>query len=295
MNIVDIADVLTLDNENYSSYTYNEIFDNIADTLLNKSILCINRTNYRICEIEFYLLCDDHNDVYVHGDEHQTSICKWYFHRHNSGTYKNGTFKGLDLTFGFSKRNNYYGGILIRSIQNLKSKKITEGPCNVVTHVLKLCNVKNILEFINKEHKLQENTEIPLSANKDNSLLKIIPSNKRMTNNNIFTAPRVGLGFDNSDDNKLIYIMKNYRYIIHPNKIMKNIFGLIVKLYADGKDTSEISKQTLIKKKKIDKYAEHYDNSPETDIKKITKITKNRNMPIAKQINIQKLCYQLYR
>lgn len=38
--------------------------------------------------------------------------CRRYFHR-TGGTYRAGTFKGLDITIGTDEKN--YGGILIRS------------------------------------------------------------------------------------------------------------------------------------------------------------------------------------
>lgn len=66
---------------------------------------------------------------------------KWYFHRFGK-TYKVGTYKGMDLTFG--KGDKAYGGILIRAIssvgatdgKHLPPNEFIEGPCNTVNKIL---------------------------------------------------------------------------------------------------------------------------------------------------------------
>ena len=50
-------------------------------------------------------------------------------------SFKCGTYKGMDLTFG-CKQKNIFGGILIRSIMDLKDGKYIEGPCNSVSKLL---------------------------------------------------------------------------------------------------------------------------------------------------------------
>ena len=63
---------------------------------------------------------------------------KWYMHRmtaKNPMSFKGGSYKGMDLTFGDNK--NSYGGILIRSILDLKTNEYIEGPCNTLDAFLK--------------------------------------------------------------------------------------------------------------------------------------------------------------
>lgn len=282
-------DYLDLSNVVHNGKSFDVIFDNISNQLINESILVINNTHYRICEIEYYLKCNVHDDPYVHGDPHQKTIGKWYFHRHGTGTYKGGTFKGMDLTFGYSDGTDFYGGILIRSIQHLRTKKIIEGPCNVVTLILKQCNVNSIGDLTKKY-----TDPIPIPAFDNTNVLYIAKKTKKLNKLNIFTAPRVGLGFYNSDTEKLRYIMKNYRYLVHPNKIKKNIYALIINLYHNGKSAEEISTSTLIKVKRIEKYISCYDDIESDKLKDISKKTKNRSMPISKMVNIQRLCYEVY-
>jgi len=112
-----------------------ENFTYIADIILNHTLLMINGYPHRICEIEFYLNSESHPDEYVHCHEDQTKKGTWYFHRYNNGTYKNVTFKGLDIVLG---SENIYAGILIRSIIDIKQKKLIEGPCRTVNHILSL-------------------------------------------------------------------------------------------------------------------------------------------------------------
>src|SRR5579883_2225689 len=90
-------------------------FDTIAEKILNSYELIIKGIKYRICEIEFYCRCKDHDDKYTHCTPDQQKYEKFYFHKYHNGTYKSGTYKGMDITFG---NKDMYFGILIRSIYN---------------------------------------------------------------------------------------------------------------------------------------------------------------------------------
>ena len=100
-------------------------FNKIADMVLNKWVINVNNKHYRFSEIEFYLNHKQHPDTFTHGDEMQSILGNWYFHRAGK-SYKSGSYKGLDLSFG--QGDNSHGGILIRSIQSLEDGSITEGP-----------------------------------------------------------------------------------------------------------------------------------------------------------------------
>ena len=110
---------------------------------MNEYLLIINYDFvYRISEIEFYFNDSNvHPDTFTHGDEMQKQIGQWYFHRFGK-TYKSGTYKGMDLSFG--KGDQAYGGILIRAItsvcafgcKHLPPNDFIEGPCNTVNKIL---------------------------------------------------------------------------------------------------------------------------------------------------------------
>lgn len=59
-------------------------------------------------------------------------------------SFKCGTYKGMDITFG---NKNIYGGILIRSIMDLNDGKYIEGPCNSVSKLLEIRGVKEFKEL----------------------------------------------------------------------------------------------------------------------------------------------------
>jgi len=97
-------------------------FARIASELMNEWILKVESKEYRIAEIEFYMRSPLHDDKYTHGHIQQKQLGKWYFHG-----------SGIDLTFG---ADDFYGGILIRSILDLENKKYVYGPLNSVTEIL---------------------------------------------------------------------------------------------------------------------------------------------------------------
>ena len=65
----------------------------------------------------------------------QASCGVWYFHK-KGGSYKSGSFKGMDLACG-DKDGNVYAGLLLRSVADAAGK-LTEGPCLVVDKILEL-------------------------------------------------------------------------------------------------------------------------------------------------------------
>ena len=87
-----------------------EWFTQIAERLMNGSVLMVGNEPHRFVEVEFYYKGEGHPDPFTHGDALQLETGRWYFHR-TAGVYRGGSFKGLDLTFG---SGGAYGGVLIR-------------------------------------------------------------------------------------------------------------------------------------------------------------------------------------
>jgi 3-methyladenine DNA glycosylase Mpg len=157
-------------------------FDTLADILLNKTLLHAGKELFRLCEIEFYYFGLGHTDEYTHCSTEQAQLCKFYFHKHKTGTYKSGTFKGLDITMG---RDGTYFGILIRSIQNIKTAEFTEGPCRVVDKILSEFGVTRVDEFI-------ANKTVPLPIYDMTNKFYIFHHSK-LKQEKIASGPRVGL------------------------------------------------------------------------------------------------------
>lgn len=177
----------------------------IANILLNQCYLKINKNKYRLIEIEFYLKCKSHNDPYTHCDDDQLLLHTFYFHKFKSGTYKSGTFKGLDLTFGDSKTKSYFG-ILIRSIQNIKTENIIEGPCNVVNKILDEYKFKNINDFTEGEN-------LNIFQNKRNFILVL---SDNLPKKDIYYGPRIGLSTKYPE-----FQYRYYRFVADKNNIKK--------------------------------------------------------------------------
>ena len=140
----------------------------------------------------------------------------WYFHRYGSKGYKSGTYKGLDLTFG-SKLKNLFGGILIRSIQNLSTGELIEGSCNCVTAIFKQFGVSEVNEFLDKVQKGFDKTKVLDSSN----VIHIVENDKAVLKHEIFKSSRVGLTLKGEEEERFRFIFKNYRFMLWPNKIKK--------------------------------------------------------------------------
>lgn len=200
-----------MDQINLDFQILNEhVFPEIADALLNKSILMINHKKYRIVEIEFYLKNKYHKDKYVHCNPEQLLYGTYYFHKFGNGTYKAGTFKGMDITLGDISTSTYFG-ILIRSIKDLTENLVIEGPCNVVNRILLEYHCANIEEFTNGE-----------SLDIFNNDRQFIIKNKIHQNEQIYYGQRIGLSSKYPKFQNL-----SYRYLILKDKIKKQKSQLV--------------------------------------------------------------------
>lgn len=185
-------------------------FKNIADIILNKTILLVNQHKYRITEIEFYLKSEEHEDSYTHCNKDQLEYGCWYFHRYHNGTYKAGTYKCMDLTLG-NKKENKYCGVLIRSIYDIDNKNIIEGPCRTVNAILASYNCDSIGNFVGETilNVLDNEREFVVK----NSTTNLNPDLKQEV---IYSGPRIGLS-----DKYPEYQSKSYRFAIFHDKIKK--------------------------------------------------------------------------
>ena len=211
-------------NQTYSIYDINPNttdeghFFAIADIIMNYHLLLANNNAFRICEIEFYLKSDYHPDPYTHCDPDQLKYGTYYFHKHGTGTYKSGTFKGVDITLGDDTVTSYFG-ILIRSLYNIKTKEFTEGPCNSVNAILKCYDLESI-------DSLTNNLSLNIWKNNRNLILQPIERNNSKSLKNkfpyeeIYFGPRIGLGEPQTELHH-IYVNSPYRFVIMKDMIKK--------------------------------------------------------------------------
>lgn len=159
-------------------------FNKIAETLLNTTILVIKDRKFRICEIEFYLYSRDHPDEYSHKNQDSLSYGVFTFHRYHNGTYRSGTWKGLDIAFGDLSQNKHCG-ILIRSIQDMADGVLTEGPCLSVNKILSILGSSTVKEYMKDRKDL-----IPIYNDNEDFRLE---HDSNLIHHVISCGPRVGL------------------------------------------------------------------------------------------------------
>jgi hypothetical protein len=179
-------------------------FEVIANLILNESALSINNKLYRIIEIELYLHQKEHEDLYSHRNVDQLQYGGFYFHKFKNGSYKNGTYRGLDISLGDAKTEKYCG-ILIRAIMNLETKDVIIGPCLSVNKILEEYKVDGIPDFVNTKF------EHPL---------KLI--NHKLEKEQIYKGPRIGLQNKKSEVVKAPdFVNRDYRFLIYKDKVKK--------------------------------------------------------------------------
>lgn len=231
----------------------DEKFALLSNNILNNFKLNIDEKIYSIQEIEYYYYCDEHKDSYTHKTKDQMQNCKWYFHKYHNGTYKSGTYKGMDMTFGNEK--DMYGGILIRSICNDETKEFITGSCNVVNHILKLKGLSETIELVNTMEDLS-------LLNKNNTVH--LTRNDIAETGIIYTGPRVGLSTKYPE-----YLFKQYRFLKQPNKIPKYRNTIISTLYNKGMSQEDIISETGLTKNSVKKAIEEFNEGKTKSEKEI--------------------------
>jgi hypothetical protein len=128
---------------------------------------------------------------------------------HARKSFKEGTWKGLDITLGNSDN---FCGILIRSIYNVKTRKFIEGPCNSVMAILEKYDCVNVKDF------LSPNEILNCRKNDRDFILK----KARMKNRKIYQGPRIGLS-----DKYPEYRLAPYRFTTYIDMIKKDKKALV--------------------------------------------------------------------
>lgn len=188
-------------------------FDCISSKVLNEFILQIGDQPFQIAEVEFYLRSQKHNDTFSHCDQVQLDTCgQWYFHRQNGKSFKGGTYKGLDLTFGIPGVE--HGGMLVRSIKDLTTGELIEGPCKSVDKMLEITGFASIAD-------LHGSDRFSMDALASENIIKLVPCEKEVRTDIIVYGPRVGLTLKKTDEFKPKFIMSPYRHYVFPNLIKK--------------------------------------------------------------------------
>lgn len=231
-------------------------FGQIAQRLLNGAVLSIDGQDHRLLEIEFYYRGPRHDDAFTHGDDLQATFGRWYFHR-DEGSYRGGSFKGLDLTFG---PEGVYGGVLIRTIQK-PDGSVVNGCSLCVDHMLATTGHARVSELdaaLGERKVWEEGGPMQLVFRDD------------LDARDVIGTARVGLTLKRMYRYKQMpqFIMAPYRFLTDPT-IKKGKVHTVIALHQRGLDVEQINALTRSPKRTISNYVAAYAaGSEETDFKR---------------------------
>jgi len=213
----------------------------IAERLLNGCHLLANGHKHRLVEIEMYYHAPVHPDPFAHKDPVQLHLGRWYFHR-TRGTYRGGSFKGVDLAFG---GDGVFAGALIRSMVR-DDGTLIDGPSLCVDHLLTCTEMKTVAAL---------DTEI---ANRvawnQTSPLTLVASTPRTQP--LVRSARVGLSLKRTGAGTVpsSYFLRPYRFLTEPRAVSKGKAHVVLAMALSGATVDEIHQRTGCPRKSIERY-----------------------------------------
>lgn len=205
-------------------------FTSLAQALLQNMELVIRDRPHRLREVEFYYQGPGHQDPFAHGHPMQKSCGRWYLHREGS-SYRGGSFKGLDLSFGPEEA---FGGILIRSLSGEGAQ--INGSCLCVEHMLRLTGYQHVSQLDEALGTRQVTEPGPI-------YLRQAPEADL---GEIWSTPRVGLTLKRAASHPTMpsYLMRPYRFL-HPERwIKKGRACLNLAMLGRGMSPQEVGRAT---------------------------------------------------
>ena len=241
------TDLFTRPDDQLPEAQFQGWFDRIAKQLLCQTTLYVNNQPHRLVEIEFYYYSKEHHpDIFAHRDPIQLELGRWYFHR-TEGTYRSGSFKGVDISFG---DGTAHGGVLIRGIEK-PDGELVDGPSLCVDHLLDCTGADDVAALdraINQRCAWESGNPLRLEET-------------AIEDHEIHPSARVGLSLKRFKraPNPPRFIIKPYRYLTEPNRTKKGRAYLILALHAQGKSTDEIRELTGSTRSTIQRYVDDFE------------------------------------
>lgn len=203
-------------------------FHDIARRLLGSCRLRTAGSINRLVEIEFYFDSQEHPDPFAHRHPEQAACGRWYFHRIGE-SFRGGSFKGLDLTFG---NGVAHGGILIRSLE-APGGRLVVGPSLCVDHILATTgssSVASLASAIGGRGAVDPGSPLQLLDARDESV-----------DVTLFRSARVGLSLKRHNDAIAVdRLARPYRFLTEPRRVTKGRRELITALLAAGHSPEEV-------------------------------------------------------
>jgi len=239
-------------------------FTAIADYLLNHSILLCGAKMYRLVELEFYMVSDFHQDCYTHRAPEQKENLVWYFHR---------VVPGIDLTFGGGEIQ--FGGVLLRSVEDLSDGSLIEGTSNVLGLACRNngCSSKEglVLQLapglaaVQDDRKLEDFTPMHEAQTSGSRVLPpkvkaqlslIHDRSGLLSAKTMYSCPRVSLGVKNTAGlAKYQLLMAHYRFLTELRHIKAGKPNIVLGLRRLlGWTADDIADATGCKLETVEKY-----------------------------------------
>ena len=208
-------------------------FASLARFLTGEVVLRAGDHRYRLAEVEFYYRAPDHDDPFPHQANRLSRRNSWYFHR--SGTsYRGGTFKGLDLTFGSERAP---GGVLLRALID-EDDQIISGPNNCVEHLLVATGTTGVADLDRRAGALD--------AWDPASPLALELAGKNPPAAGIYATARIGLSLRRVRPTAAAarYLVAPYRFVIAPRRNPRGKPHLALALHAAGASVLDVQRIT---------------------------------------------------
>lgn len=239
--MTDVASLLVV-REDPSDYDADAM--RLSHALLTRTALFVAGEEFRLLEVELYYYGERHRDPFAHRDPLQSEPGHWYFHR-SGGSYRGGTYKGLDLTFG---RRGTYGGVLLRSLRR-PDGTVVSGPSLCVDELLSRTGAPTVAA---------------LHARASNAFERSNPLHLRSSppvRTEILRTARVGLTLKRGDLSREMpaYIMRPDRFLTDLRAIKKGRVQTVVALHQRGLDVPSIQACTGSPRHAIERWVEAFE------------------------------------
>jgi hypothetical protein len=171
------------------------------------------------------------------------------------GTYRSGSFKGLDLTFGDGEA---FAGILIRGIEGLPDaadvapEGLIDGPSLCVDHLLAVTGAADVASLDRAiANRPAWEPGIPLQ------LVPAAPARGQR----LFRSARVGLSLKRASKSSPMprYVMRPYRYLSEPERTAKGKMLLVLALHVQGHDAESIRELTGCPRRTVERYVADFE------------------------------------
>lgn len=236
-----LRDRLPLNAAGADASAYADAFRASADLLINQCTLHVGGRPHRLTELELYWTDEDHPDPFTHGAPMQREFGRWYFHS-SGGTYKGGTYKGLDIAVGGPGRS---AGVLLRGIEDVATGERIDGSCSVVDRLLEVCAARTTTTAGSSPvAALAEQVDMIDPPSPHSSLLALelaAPGPARP----LFASARVGLTLKRgADPARCAYLGRHYRYLVEPKRLRKGRVHVVLAAHQAGLDQETIHRRT---------------------------------------------------